>query len=353
MRNNCLKKIFIFLFCLFNIFLMNITGFCSESKSEKKELIAIAHGGNSLNFPENSLLAFMSVNSAEVDGVSFRVRTTSDGVLIVFEDENTERMCVDKNGNAVNMKISETTYDELLRLSLRVPELSSYSTENKIPKLYEVLRHVEDMKYIIIDVDNSVKDKVYNEVKIASLTDKVYFRFRDEKNKDAVDFKKEKNHANIIAYSKGNMIFSLIKQLNYAKENDFKFIEFATKNPYGVMFGDFFTKRFENINVIAFTGENGSIGKRPDNIDGWKDLADRGFNVIESDNIISLIDFKKSYENNNIGTDLFTKKKKNDGEKGIFKITSQRIFWIIFALILFVSSQIYIFKKTDKSNKIK
>ena len=103
----------------------------------------IAHRGafNNIDIPENSLLAFkkaIKMNWA----IELDVQLTKDNVLVVFHDENLERM------TGINKNICEVT-------SMEIKEFSLLDTKEKIPTFEEVLNLVNGKVLIDIEVKNT------------------------------------------------------------------------------------------------------------------------------------------------------------------------------------------------------
>lgn len=88
--------------------------------------------------PENSLSAFRSAAEAGY-GVELDVHITADGEIVVFHDDELERMC------GVQGSIEEMTFAELSELSL-------LRTEERIPKLAEVFEVIDRRVPVIIEL---------------------------------------------------------------------------------------------------------------------------------------------------------------------------------------------------------
>lgn len=100
-----------------------------------------AHRGlfdNKASIPENSMKAFKRAVEAGY-GIELDVQLTKDGVPVIFHDFTLERMC------GVGGKLENMTYEQLQRLSL-------LQTQEKIPKLQEVLDMVAGQVPLIIEL---------------------------------------------------------------------------------------------------------------------------------------------------------------------------------------------------------
>lgn len=89
-----------------------------------------AHRGDSLNYPENTLLAFTSALDKNADWVELDVQLTSDKRVVVSHDANLKRVAgVDKN-------IYDLTYDQLQEINLN--NIDGSNKEVKVPLLSDV-----------------------------------------------------------------------------------------------------------------------------------------------------------------------------------------------------------------------
>lgn len=106
-----------------------------EREKMKEKFIRVwAHRGCSMQYPENSIEAFLqAANTPGIVGVELDVQLTKDGEVVVFHDENVSRVT---NGN---MGIVEYTLKELKELWI-VP---GDERQTKIPTLREVLEYLE------------------------------------------------------------------------------------------------------------------------------------------------------------------------------------------------------------------
>ncbi len=106
---------------------------------DKRRPIVLGHRGVPLLHQENSLAAFRKALELGLDGVEFDVFMTRDGRVVVFHDEDTERL------TGVKGDITQMTWDEVsrLRIQKRVDmgggRVVTFPTEQRIPLLEEVL----------------------------------------------------------------------------------------------------------------------------------------------------------------------------------------------------------------------
>jgi glycerophosphoryl diester phosphodiesterase len=80
---------------------------------QTKHVVVIAHRGEHLHNPENTMDAFAAAVAAGADYFELDVRTTSDGKLVLMHDATADRMTDGKG------EIAAMTFDEVRRLSVR------------------------------------------------------------------------------------------------------------------------------------------------------------------------------------------------------------------------------------------
>ncbi len=250
---------------------------------------------------------------------------------------------------------------------------------------------------VIIDCSEENIDEVFE---VAKDYENVYLRARDMKAKTLTLWA---DKIKIIPSYDGNVIFSAISVYNSAEENGFDFCEFTSKNRYSVIYSQLFVNRFDSTQALMPFTKKDFSGQRNDSLHGWESALSLGYSAIETDNTkefakyISLLD--ESYlqleevYNEAVKTDLtpYSTSSTKDFEKYLKKaesilnsdkpssqlqineciekielaysdfeltdsnenkaitVTPMKIFWIAFAIALFVSSHIYLHRKTKKS----
>ena len=116
-----------------------------------KNFLLTGHRGAPVFEPENTLPSFLKAVECGATGIEFDVRVTRDGIPVISHDDELERTL------GTNQKISETTYPELLRLSIQ--------GKAKIPTLREVLalakgRLSVDIELKVIGAEREVVDAI-------------------------------------------------------------------------------------------------------------------------------------------------------------------------------------------------
>jgi glycerophosphoryl diester phosphodiesterase len=80
--------------------------------AQTKHIVVIAHRGEHLHHPENTIPAFEAAVAAGADFFELDVRTTSDGKLVLMHDSTVDRMT---NGKGA---VSALTFDEIRKLEV-------------------------------------------------------------------------------------------------------------------------------------------------------------------------------------------------------------------------------------------
>ena len=106
--------------------------------------IVIAHRGDHVIYPENTLAAYADAIKNEVDYVEIDLRTTKDGQLVSMHDGTLDRM-TDGKGN-----VSDITLDDIEKLHVKSRD-SLDKTVYRVPTFEEILTLCKDKIYIYID----------------------------------------------------------------------------------------------------------------------------------------------------------------------------------------------------------
>ena len=110
----------------------------------KQRPLILGHRGVPLLHQENTIAGFRRAVELGIDGVEFDVFKTRDDKIVVFHDEETERL------TGVKGNITEMTWDEVSRLRIRKQvdmgegRVVSFPSEERIPLLEEVLEEFKD-----------------------------------------------------------------------------------------------------------------------------------------------------------------------------------------------------------------
>lgn len=125
--------------------------------------IVIAHRGDSLSYPENSLMAIENAAKLGADAVEIDVMMTSDGVLVALHDDTVDRT---SDGHGA---VEEHTLAELQKLKLKNLE-SNKVVEAFVPTLEEVVQLVLKHKLKLeIELKTEIKKKYEASIDVAKL----------------------------------------------------------------------------------------------------------------------------------------------------------------------------------------
>lgn len=271
-------------------------------KNHNDKTMIVSDKGNTASAPENSLMAIHNAENAGADIIKIDVRTTADGVLILMADETVERTCY---GYGENTVVSEMTYDEIKKLNLLGGE-GGYGAKNTtltVPTLEEVFKdrkmyylsssalHPEEKALFMLDFDWSIRDEISNLVIQNKMENEVIFYIDDTSPDEIANWKETLPfEPMIMTYFKGNVIFAATA--NVKKDAEIADgIHLATKNPYGVIFGETVqNKAYESkIRTMATPCTPEICGTIMQDTEVWWDyLISAGFNVIMTDNVAGL-----------------------------------------------------------------
>ncbi len=116
-----------------------------------RKVLVIGHRGACGYYPENTLLSLRKAVEMGVDAVEFDVRSTRDGVIVLFHDEKLDRLL------KIRGRLRDKTYSDLQRYTIR---------GEKIPTLQEALELLKRSKVNVVieikepDITSKVLDIV-------------------------------------------------------------------------------------------------------------------------------------------------------------------------------------------------
>ena len=262
----------------------------------------VSDKGDTTTAPENSLMAIHNAEIKGADIIKINIRQTADDVLILMTDETVTRTCY---GYGENTVVSEMTYDEIKTLhllggkgghgaentTLTVPTLEEVFKDRKMYYLSSAALNPEEKSLFMLDFDWSAKDEICNLVTANNMQNEVIFYIDDAKPDEISAWKESLSfEPMIMTYFKGNVIFAATANVKSDSEIA-QGIHLATKNPYGVIFGETVqNKAFESeIRTMASPCKPEICGEIMQDTEVWWDyLISAGFNMIVTDNISEL-----------------------------------------------------------------
>ena len=117
---------------------------CAAAFAQPKTVVVIAHRGEHLHHPENTLPAFQAAVDAGADFFELDVRTTSDGKLVLMHDATVDRMTGGKGEVAVLL------FEDLRKLEVGV-NLGPGFSGTRIPTFDEALELAQGKIGVYID----------------------------------------------------------------------------------------------------------------------------------------------------------------------------------------------------------
>jgi glycerophosphoryl diester phosphodiesterase len=141
--------------------LIAVTGLHAQKASlplARHKFIVIAHRGDHVLVPENTLAAYENGIKNGVDFVEIDLRTTKDSVLVIMHDATVDRMT---NGKG---KISDLTYAELKKLQV-IDKTRNTAAIYRIPTFEEVLKTCRNKVYIYLDYKDANVLQAYKMIK--------------------------------------------------------------------------------------------------------------------------------------------------------------------------------------------
>ena len=135
--------------------------------SDRNEAAVAAHrGGRYQGFPENALETFAESVREGVTILEVDVASTSDDVLVIFHDDELERMTTGKG------ELADKTYEQVQELILK--DEGGVLTSFRIPTFKAALDWADGRAILEVDIKNSASaDAVIDEIKAAGAEKRV------------------------------------------------------------------------------------------------------------------------------------------------------------------------------------
>ncbi len=286
------KKLLILFTALLLIFTMSASAFASGSVSEKlydrnSGLMSVSYRGDTSLYPENSLEGILSAKEKGADMVSVGVDKTIDGIYVL-----TENKPLSKVSDAPFDEVSEITYEELQKYFLynNTGELTSY----RMVSLSQTIDVVGEELILILDADWSERDGIYELISHYGAFDRVILRTEESARNIEKWLSQKAEKVNVIGVYNGNIIFNAISHFDTLSAKGMPLIQYSSKNYFNVMYGGFFCKRLFGADApraLASARDLDLSGQRSDSNEGWNELIEAGYSVIETNNIVSFVSY--------------------------------------------------------------
>lgn len=156
-----MKKVLIF----FSLLVYTCLGLAQQKAplpETKYKLAVIAHRGNHVQVPENTIAAIRAAIKSGADYVEVDLRTSRDGQMVIMHDAGVDRM-TDGTG-----KIKDLTWNELKNLKVFDKSRPSKKTY-RIPTFSEVLNTCKDKINIYLDFKDADVEETYRQIRDAGM----------------------------------------------------------------------------------------------------------------------------------------------------------------------------------------
>ncbi|MBQ9946277.1 MAG: hypothetical protein IJO68_07120 [Clostridia bacterium] len=257
------------------------------------KIIGISSKGEWGDYPENSIPAIEEAAKTDIDFVLIDIKKTSDGVLIAFSDDTTERMLMSETV----YNVSETDYSTLKSFYLRkgCGGSNEKASEYKIPTLNEVTDIASACGLPLIirceaDLFPEISELLYEK---AALDMSILMAQAGKKEiSEAVSLCEHTPY--IIGTVKGNVVFNIISFVNSLDALSAAGVQLKTVNRYGINYYKSLLSRYsEKMRVICDPTTPEESGYREDSEAYWNDLISRGYSVIITDHADIFSEYKK------------------------------------------------------------
>lgn len=119
----------------------------AQDSNKENDFLFVGHRGASYLAPENTMASIQLAWELGADAAECDVRLTKDNRVILFHDKNT------KNLTGENYTISETSWEQLGKLTVKLRETNLQQYENEpIPLLKEVLGTIPPGRMLVIEI---------------------------------------------------------------------------------------------------------------------------------------------------------------------------------------------------------
>jgi glycerophosphoryl diester phosphodiesterase len=134
--------------------------------AQDRRIIVIAHRGEHLRRPENTLPAFLEAIRAGADFIEVDVRTSSDGKLVLSHDAT-----VDRCTNGVG-RVDAMTFAQLRELDAGIVKGSEFAG-TRIPSFDEALELARGKIGIYVDIKQAAAQELVSHIESHDMTDHV------------------------------------------------------------------------------------------------------------------------------------------------------------------------------------
>lgn len=283
-----MKKFRLFLFVITIVILtvnyMMPTGAAGNAErfcENRSGVMSISHRGDTSKYPSGSLKAVLAAYELGADAVSVAVAETKDGVPVLCENK-----ALDNIGNAPDKNIADISYAQLQ--NYRLYDKHGNLSDEPFSSLAELLEATGDDQLLVLDTDFSAADKIYDLLKEHGALKRVAIRTEEKSDRLCEWIASKPEKPLVIGIYSGNVIFSVKSHIAALSAAGMPAVQYQSKNYFNVMFGAYAASDYSAgsmARAVAAAYDPDLSGQRSDSESGWDDLIDRGFSVIETNNI--------------------------------------------------------------------
>ena len=286
------KGLFIILSVITLLFSLSSSAFALEATAQEKltsdkGLLSISYRGDTSLYPENSLEGILSAREKGADMVSVGVDKTADGIYVLTENKTLSSVT-----DAPYESVSLITYNELQNYYLR--DNTGALTQYRMISLSQTIDVTDDGCILILDIDWSERDGVYDLIRHYNAFDRIIIRTYESAKTIGKWLSGKEEKVNVIGVYDGGIIFNAISHFDTLKDKGMPLVQFESKNYFNVFFGSFFCKRFNSDSTpiaVASMYSPEKSGQRSDSQEGWNELFEMGYRAVETNNIVSLVSY--------------------------------------------------------------
>lgn len=258
-------------------FLFSILGLAAGVQAQqvklplcKNKTVVIAHRGNHIAAPENTLASCRDAIECGADYVEVDLRTTKDGKLVVLHDNKVDRTT---NGSG---RISEMNLSEVKKLQV----FNRNKKTHRIPEFHEMLALCKDKINIYLDCKEASAEEAWKQIKAAGMEKQIIVYLNDERQ-----YRQWKELAPDIP-----LMTSLPKDVA-SKE---QLLGFLKKTHIQIL------DNLKDPELIKIANENGvdvwlDVQSPSEGPASWKEALDKGVQGLQTDQPVHLLTYLKGH----------------------------------------------------------
>lgn len=258
--------------------------------SSDGKIIAVAHGGDTMKYPKNSLAAVQAAFEAGADCVSIDIKRTVDGGFVLSDSNELGDVSLEGRGMVISMlPLSQV-------VSLHLTDKSANISEYFIADLPSVLKcAVDNDKTLIIDGGWQYREELYNLIYSSGAQNNAIIRTKAPKKEIKAFIAATSSMCSVVGEYHGNILFNARSYISSLSKAGCKMVYLGTKNTFGSIFRKGVISAFSKTSYSSRAGmktyDMNESGNRPDCEETWGDIIDRGYSVIETDRISDLVGY--------------------------------------------------------------